>query len=217
MENQETKWRMNLQLFAEGANEEDAQAEANPQTSAEAGAGQDADRKAGANLSEQTYTADEVLKLIQSEADKRVAQALAKQKRDYDKRMSMSNLGEHERAIAEKDDEIAGLKEQIAELAQFKTRHAVMTELTARGLDPTLADVIALTDDEAEMKTRLDAFERAWRETQQRSVKAQLSGNAPAKGSASVMTRDAFRKMPLAKQQEMYKNDPETYKKMTEG
>lgn len=199
MGNQEIKWRMNLQLFEEDAPEAE-------------------DRPAEAGAPEKTYTVDEVMKFVQSEADKRVAQALERQKREYERKLSLSNLGEQERAIAEKDEEITGLKGQIAELTQFKTRHAVMTELGARGLDPTFADVIAITDDEAEMKTRLDAFERAYRAAQEKDVKARMAGSAPAKGSTPpAMTLEIFRKLPLYKQQELYRSDPETYRKMTEG
>lgn len=41
-----------------------------------------------------TYTQEEVLKLLQSEADKRVNQALAKQKKEYEKKLSLSSLDE---------------------------------------------------------------------------------------------------------------------------
>ena len=41
-----------------------------------------------------TYTAEEVAKLVQAESDRRTNQALAKQKREYEKKMSLSNLDE---------------------------------------------------------------------------------------------------------------------------
>ena len=40
-----------------------------------------------------TYTAEEVSKLIQAEADRRTNQALAKQKKEYEKKMSLSMIG----------------------------------------------------------------------------------------------------------------------------
>ena len=36
-----------------------------------------------------TYTAEEVAKLIQAEADRRTNQALAKQKKEYEKKLSL--------------------------------------------------------------------------------------------------------------------------------
>ena len=56
-----------------------------------------------------TYTEEEVLALIQSEADKRVSQALNTQKKKYEKQISLSNLDYEAREKAEKDDIIAEL------------------------------------------------------------------------------------------------------------
>ena len=197
------EFRMNLQLFAEeGENTENTES-AESNTNASSG---------------QTFTIEEVTKLIQSEADKRVTQALAKQKKDYEKKMSLSNLGENERQLAEKDNEINDLKTQIEELSQYRIRQGVMNKLSARNLDPKLVDVIALSNDEAELKTRIDTFETAYRAAVENAVKSRLSGSTPTKGSSPAgLTRDEFRKMTLMQQQDLYKRDPETYKRLTEG
>ncbi len=212
-------WRMNLQLFAEDAGAEGAEGAQDAQST------QGAQNEGTANgtnetaNSEKMYSIDEITKLIQSESDKRVTQALAKQKREYDKKLSLSNLSENERALAEKENEIAELKSQLTELAQFRTRQSVMNELSVRGLDASLADVIAISDDETEMKNRIDKTEKLFRQAVESAVKARLTGGtAPQRGNNSTgMTREMFRKLPISKQQEMYNKDPETYKKMTEG
>ena len=49
------------------------------------------------NPAAKTYTAEEVQKLLQAEADRRVNQALAKQKKDYEKKLSLSSLDEQQR------------------------------------------------------------------------------------------------------------------------
>ena len=201
------EFKMNLQLFAEGEEANTAAPAATepaePSTNASSG---------------QTFTLEEVTKLIQSEADKRVTQALAKQKKDYEKKLSLSNLGENERQLAEKDNEINDLKTQIEELSQYRIRQGVMNELSARNLDPKLVDVIALSNDEAELKTRIDTFETAYRAAVENAVKSRLSGSTPTKGSSPAgLTRDEFRKMTLMQQQDLYKRDPETYKRLTEG
>lgn len=134
-------WKMNLQLFAEDGGEGGAQETGQNEQS---GSEQSGSEQNGAK----TYSAEEVVRLIQSETDKRVTQALNKQKREYEKKLSLSGLGEQERAMAEKDQQITDLQEQVAELTQFRTRQAVMTELSARGIAPELADLIALTEDE---------------------------------------------------------------------
>ena len=74
------------------------------------------------NTENKTYTADEVMALLQSESDKRVTAALKKQQAKYEKQLSLSKLDGDERAKAEKDNEIAELKEQ---LAQFQIERRV--------------------------------------------------------------------------------------------
>lgn len=49
------------------------------------------------NPAAKTYTAEEIQKLLQAEADRRVNQALAKQKKDYEKKLSLSSLDEQQR------------------------------------------------------------------------------------------------------------------------
>ena len=50
-----------------------------------------------------TYSEEEVMKLIQREADRRVNQALEKQKKHYEKQLSLSSLDDEAREKAEKD------------------------------------------------------------------------------------------------------------------
>ena len=76
-----------------------------------------ADGVNGAESAEtKTYTQEEVLKLLQSETDKRVSQALKTQQKKYEKQLSLSKLDGEERAKAEKDNEIAELKEKLAHM-----------------------------------------------------------------------------------------------------
>lgn len=58
-----------------------------------------------------TFTEEEVLALVQREADKRVTQALATQQKKYEKQLSLSKLDGNEREKAEKDNRIAELEE----------------------------------------------------------------------------------------------------------
>ena len=62
-----------------------------------------------------TYTAEEVQQLLQSEADRRVQQALATQQKKFEKQLSLSKLDGAEREKAERDQRIAELEEQLKE------------------------------------------------------------------------------------------------------
>ena len=71
---------------------------------------------------EKTYTQEEVLKLIQAEADRRTNQALKTQAKKYEKQLSLSKLDGDEREKAEKDNRIAELEERLAQYEIEKKR-----------------------------------------------------------------------------------------------
>ena len=50
-----------------------------------------------------TYSQEEVFAMLQKESDRRVQQALKKQKKEYEKKLSLSKLDEQQRETAEKD------------------------------------------------------------------------------------------------------------------
>ena len=94
-----------------------------------------------------TYTQDEVLALIQSEADKRVSQALKTQQKKYEKQLSLSKLDGDEREKAEKDNRIAELEEQLAKFEIERNKSELKSVLASRGLSAEFADIINITDD----------------------------------------------------------------------
>ena len=68
-----------------------------------------------------TYTQDEVLKLLQSETDKRVTAALKTQQKKYEKQLSLSKLDGSERGFPSKPIK-AGTSTMRGESGQFTTR-----------------------------------------------------------------------------------------------
>lgn len=81
-----------------------------------------------------TYTQDEVLKLLQSECDKRVSQALKTQQKKYEKQLSLSKLDGSEREKAEKDNRIAELEEMVKEMNTERNKSELKSVLSSRGL-----------------------------------------------------------------------------------
>ena len=59
------------------------------------------EEKGSAGTGEKTYTVEEVNKLLQAEADRRVSSALAKQKKEYEKKLNLAGLDEAQREKAE--------------------------------------------------------------------------------------------------------------------
>ena len=169
----------------------------------------------------QTFTLEEVRKLIQSEADKRVTQALARQKKDFERQQALNGLNDADRAIAERDQEIAQMREQLGELNAYKARAAVLQALSDAGLPAAFAEVITIDPDPdsgevnaARVKALAETFQRAVEE----GVKARLAGTrTPAAATeAPAMTREQYLRLSLNQKAALAQSDPETYRRMNE-
>ena len=165
---------------------------------------------------QQMFTVEDVQKLIQSEADKRVTQALAKQKKEYEKKLSLTGLDEQQRALAERDQTIEELKEQLREASAKQLKADLVQALAGRGLPTSFADLIDVGEDAAEAQRRVEALDAGFRAAVEEAVKARLSGGAPGRGGTKPpMTREEFRKLPLSEMQKLAKENPELYKQLT--
>lgn len=166
----------------------------------------------------QTYTAEEVARLVQAEADRRVTQALSKQQKEYEKKLSLSALDEQERVMAEKDLRIQELEEKLRENAALINKQEVVKTLASRGLPVAFADLIDIGTDLPEAQKKLEALDAGFRKAVEDEVKSRLAGKLPpGKGAgAPSMSREQFRKLRLAEKQALYERDPELYKQLTE-
>lgn len=147
-----------------------------------------------------TYTEDEVLKLIQAEADRRTNQALAKQKKEYERKLSLSNLDENERAKAEKDNRIAELEEQLAAFTIERNKSELKSVLSSRGLSAEFADIITINDDIEASQANIDRLDKLFKAAVKAEVEKRLAGNAPKGngGAPAEITKEAARKMSMA-------------------
>ena len=147
-----------------------------------------------------TYTEDEVLKLIQAEADRRTNQALSKQKKEYERKLSLSKLDGDERAKAEKDNRIAELEEQLAQFQIERNRSELKSVLSSRGLSAEFADIIAINDDIEASQANIDKLDKLFKAAVKAEVEKRLAGNAPKGngGAPTEITKEAARKMSMA-------------------
>lgn len=174
----------------------------------------------GQNNEVQTYTAEEVAALIQSESDKRVSQALKSQQKKYEKQLSLSKLDDEAREKAEKDARIQELEEMLKERDVANNRSELKSVLSARGLSAEFADIITITDDLEESQAKIDVLDKLFKAAVKAEVEKRIAatGGTP-KGASSnsnlEINSESFRKMPLSEQAALYKNNPELYKKLT--
>ena len=164
-----------------------------------------------------TYTADEVMALLQSESDKRVTAALKKQQAKYEKQLSLSKLDGDERAKAEKDNRIAELEEQLAAFQIERNRSELKSVLSSRGLSAEFADIINVSDDIEVSQANIDKLDKLVKAAVKNEVERRLAGTAPkGNGTAAVeITKEAFKAMSLHEQGALYRENPELYKKLT--
>lgn len=195
----------NLQFFAEGGE------------GGEGGAGTDG----GAGTTDETkgqetFTKEEVLKLIQAESDKRVTQALATAQKKFDRQLSLSKLDENERIAAEKDDKIAELTKQLAEFQVERNRSELKSVLSSRGLSAEFADIIVISDDIQASQANIDKLDKLFKAAVKVEVEKRLAGNAP-KGNGSneggEITKEKAMKMSMAELQKLSETQPELFNK----
>lgn len=163
-----------------------------------------------------TYTQDEVLALIQSEADKRVSQALKTQQKKYEKQLSLSKLDGDEREKAEKDNRIAELEEQLAKFEIERNKSELKSVLSSRGLSAEFADIINITDDIEASQANIDKLDKLFKAAVKAEVERRLAGNAPKGNGANAaeITKETAKKMSIAEMNALANSDPELFKKL---
>ena len=163
-----------------------------------------------------TFTEEDVLKLIESETNKRVSQALAKQKKEYEKKLSLSSLDEQQRKEAEAQMKIEELQNQLAAFQMEKNKSELKSVLASRNLDVRFADIISITDDLEESQKNIETLDTLFKAAVKAEVEKRLAGNAP-KGNGSFsaeITKETAKKMSLAELNKLAIEQPELYSKL---
>lgn len=168
-----------------------------------------------------TYTQEEVLALLQKETDKRVTEALKKQKTKYEKQISLSKLDDNAREKAEKDARIQELEEMLRDRDIASNKSELKSVLSARGLSAEFADIITITDDIEESQAKIDVLDKLFKAAVKAEVEKRLAatGGTPRGNTSATsgeVTKEQFRKMSIAEQANLAKERPELYKKLTQ-
>lgn len=163
-----------------------------------------------------TYTADEVMALLQSESDKRVTAALKKQQAKFDKQLSLSKLDGDERAKAEKDNRIAELEEQLAQFHIERNKSELKSVLSSRGLSAEFADIIAINDDIEASQANIDKLDKLFKAAVKAEIEKRLAGNTPKGNGAAPaeITKESVKKMSMAELSALEKENPELFNKL---
>lgn len=161
-----------------------------------------------------TYTQEEVMALLQSETDRRVNQALAKQKKQHEKELSLSKLDGSEREKAEKDNRIAELEQQLAEYQIERNKSELKSVLASRGLSAEFADIVLINDDIEASQANIDKLDKLFKAAVKAEVEKRLAGGNVPKGNTgtkTTITKDDVKKMSISELQNLKRTQPELY------
>ena len=167
-----------------------------------------------------TYTQAEVEELLQKEADRRVTMALQKQEkknaekvREAEKLAQMNEQQKFEYQLEQREKAILE-KEKALALAENKNEASKI--LADKGLSLSLVDFVVAEDAET-MNSNITLLEKAFKASVKAEVEKRLGSSTPKKDLPldETLTKEAFSKMSLIKQQELARNNPELYKALT--
>lgn len=165
-----------------------------------------------------TYTQEEVLALIQSEADKRVTAALKTQAKKHERELSLSKLDDNEREKAERENKIAELEEKLAQYEVEKNRSELKSVLSTRGLSAEFADIIVINDDLEQSQANIDKLDKLFKAAVKLEVEKRLAGSTPKgnanNGASAEYTKETAKKMSLAEMNELATKDPDKFKQL---
>lgn len=168
-----------------------------------------------------TYTEEEVLKLIQSEADKRVSQALKTQQAKFEKQMSeaekLREMDESQRETYKLQQRIAELEEANKAFALAENKATLARSLSERKLPVQFVDYL-VADDAEVMMANVNEFEKVFKAAVNDAVSAQIAGKVPrgtADKAQGTLTREDFAKMTLAQQSQLYATNKQLYMELS--
>ena len=186
-----------------------------------------ADGEEGGESVEKTYTQAELDKMLQSETDKRVTEALKtaqeKWSKEYAEKLEsekkeaerLAKLSAEEREKAKFDKERKAFEDERAQFERDRLEMQVAKELANEGLDTEFASILMGADADTSMEN-IKTFKASFNKAVEAAVKARLAGRTPESGSGNGLTTNPFSKegYNLTKQAELYRTNRELYNEL---
>ena len=164
-----------------------------------------------------TYTEEEVQALLQREGDRRVTEALKKaERKQADKEREaakLARMNEEEKRNYENEKRARELDEWETRLRLAENKNEASKILADKDIDLSVVDLVVAEDAET-MNERIKLIEKAV----STAVAKRLSGKTPMRAPEAneALTKEAFNKMSLKEQNDLYLSDPELYRRMTQ-
>ena len=129
-----------------------------------------------------TYSEEEVQKLIQAEADRRVNQALRKEKAEADKKIKeaqkLSQMDAKQQYEYQLEQREAAIAEKERQLTLAENKNAASKVLADRGLDLSLVDLV-LAEEAEVMNANINLLDKAFKKSVKAEVERRLASKTP--------------------------------------
>lgn len=171
-------------------------------------------------ITEKTYTEQELQDFLQRETDRRVTAALKKQQASFETKMAeaekLRNMDEAQRKDYEYNQKVAELEQRERDFNLAQNKLEASKVLANRGLPIEFVEYVVADDADA-MLENINTFDKAFKSAVADAVSRQLASPTPKSGSVKQtgLTKEEFKKMNLAQQAELYKTNPTLYKELT--
>lgn len=167
-----------------------------------------------------TYTQEEVDKLLQSEADRRVSEAMKKAERKKEAAIKeatkLAKMDEEQRYQYELEQREKAIADKERELALAENKATASMVLSNRGMSAELVSLVVAEDADT-MNSNINLLEKAFKASVKAEVEKRLATSTPKKNLPldAAITKDSFRKMSLSQQAEIYRTNPDLYNTLT--
>ena len=168
---------------------------------------------------ERTYTQEEVDKMLQQEADRRVSEAMKKAERKKEaavkEAQKLAKMNEEEQFKYALEQREKAIQEKEKALMVAENKATASQVLAERGISAKLVDLVVSDDAEAMMES-IRLLESEFKNSVKAEVEKRLATTTPKKNlpTDGTITKEVFRKMSLREQTDLYNNNPTLYKQL---
>ena len=166
-----------------------------------------------------TMTKEELDALLQREGDRRVTQALDKQKKKTEAKLKesekLAKMSAEEKYEWELEQREKAIEEKERELALSENRNTASKILAEKGLSLDLVDFVVAETAE-DMNEAINKLDKAFKRSVKAEVEKRLGGSSPKKAEvdSNNLTKEQFNKLSLAELQRLKNTEPEIYNSM---
>lgn len=177
--------------------------------------------KENSTTEKETYTKEEVEKLLQKEADRRVTEALKKAEKKKTEAVKeaerLAAMNEQEKYEYQLKQREAAIIEKEKALALSENKNEASKILSEKGLSLSLVDFVVAEDAET-MKKNIDLLDKAFKASVKAEIEKRIGGESPKRTvSDKGVTKEQFVKMSIGEMNELYKSNPELFKQLSKG